>query len=58
MNDWRNDPATEAQKRRLKEEGIKFHRNITKGEASDLVGSTVDPEDDEIEILKFFKVRG
>ena len=56
MNDWRNNPTTEARKSHLKEEGIKFHRNITKGEASYLVGSTVEPEDDEIEILKFFKV--
>jgi hypothetical protein len=58
MNDWRQDAATDAQKRRLKEEGIKFSSSITKGEASDLIGSTVEPDDHEIAILKFFKIAG
>ena len=58
MNDWRQDPATDAQKRRLKEEGIKFPSSLTKGEASDLIGSTVEPDDHELAILKFFKIAG
>ena len=58
MADWRQDPATEAQKKRLKAEGINFPENITKGEASDLIGTTEKPCEDEILILKFFKVPG
>ena len=58
MSDWRSDPATEAQKKRMREDGIKFSENITKGEASDLIGSLLEPEDDEKEILKFFKSKG
>lgn len=58
MSDWRQDPATDAQKRRLEEEGIKFSSAILKGEASDLIGNTIVPEDHEISILKYFKVKG
>jgi hypothetical protein len=58
MSDWRQDPATEAQKRRLKAEGMDFHENITKGEASDLIGTTEEPDEHEIAILKFFKISG
>jgi hypothetical protein len=58
LTDWRLDPATERQKKRLKAEGIDFPENITKGEASELIGSTVEPSVDEIAVLKFFKVSG
>lgn len=58
MSDWKEDPATDAQKERLKAEGIKFSKNITKGEASDLIGSTVEPEQNVLIMLKFFKVSG
>jgi hypothetical protein len=58
MNDWRQDPATERQKSRLKAEGIDFPENITKGQASDLIGTTEEPSVDELAILKFFKVSG
>jgi len=58
MTDWRNEPATEAQEKRMEEDGIAFSENITKGEASDLIGSLVDPEEEQIEILKFFRVPG
>lgn len=58
MSDWRNDPASEAQKNRMLGDGLKFDENISKGEASDLIGSLLDPEDEQIAILKFFKVKG
>lgn len=58
MENWRNDPATEAQKGRLKSEGKAFSPTITKGEASDLIGSTLKPHEDEIAILRFFNVTG
>ncbi len=58
MRDWRQNPATDAQKRLLEEEGIKISSSILKGEASDLIGSTVDPDDNQILILKYFKVKG
>jgi len=58
MNEWRRDPATDAQKRRIKDEGLKFKRGMTKGEASDLIGTTEEANDWQIECLKFFKVKG
>jgi len=58
MTYWRSEPATEAQKRRLREEGIRIRDKLSKGEASDLIGSTVEPSEWEIEQLKFFKVTG
>lgn len=58
MSDWRHDPATDAQKKRLKEEGFKHSSSITKGEASDLIGSTTSPGEREKAILKFFKAQG
>ena len=35
--DWRDEPATEAQKQALKKFGVQFSPNITKGQASDLL---------------------
>ena len=58
MTDWREHPATDAQKERLKQEGLKYSINITKGEASDLIGSTDAANAEQIEILKYFKVTG
>ena len=58
MKDWRQEPATEAQKRRLALEGINFSSPITKGEASDLIGGNLPPEDHQIAVLKFFKIEG
>ena len=58
MSDWRQNPATEAQKKRLNAEGIDFQDNISKGEASDLIGTTEEPSEEELAILKFFKVSG
>ena len=57
MEEWRNDPVTEAQKRRMRENGIKFSENITKGEASDLIGSLLPPTEEQEELLKFFKTK-
>jgi len=57
MSDWRKDPATEAQTKRLNEEGIKYPSFITKGEASDLIGSSIEPDEHETAILKFFRIR-
>lgn len=53
---WRSDPATDAQRRRLAEEGIHCPPNATKGEASDLISATVPAEADELAMLKFFNV--
>lgn len=56
---WYNEPVTEAQLNRLKEDGIKLPgRPITKGQASDLIGLAEPPEPSEIETLKFFKITG
>lgn len=34
---WRNDPATDAQKKALENLGVDFSDDITKGDASDLI---------------------
>ena len=53
---WRSDPATDAQRRRLAEEGIHCPPNATKGEASDLISATVSADADELAMLRFFGV--
>ena len=58
MRDWRQDLATDRQKRRMKEEGIRFKRSITKGEASDLIGETESASEYDIAILKYFRIPG
>lgn len=57
MSDWKNDPATEKQKKRLRDEGIPFRHGLTKGEASDLIGETEPAGAGDLEILRFFKVQ-
>lgn len=56
MHDWRQDPATDRQKRRMKEERIRFKRSITKGEASDLIGETEPADEYDAAILKYFRI--
>ncbi len=58
MGDWRPDLASDAQKKFLIELGIPFPEDITKGEASDLIGTKFEPEEECVEVLKFFKVPG
>lgn len=36
-SDWRNDPATDAQKKALENLGVDFNPDLTKGEASNLI---------------------
>ncbi len=56
---WYQDPVTEAQLKRLKEDGTKLPgRTIAKGQASDLIELSEPPGPTQIEILKFFKVTG
>jgi hypothetical protein len=38
---WRNDPATDRQKRFADELGIKYPENVTKGELSDLISQAM-----------------
>lgn len=57
MSDWREEPITTAQKRRMTKEGIAYTPSMTKGEASDLIGSTQKPNEEEMEILEFFKIK-
>lgn len=52
---WFFDPVTERQIKRL--EGSEFSiRPCTKGQASDVIGLTEPLEDDDADVLKFFKV--
>jgi len=55
-DEWRNDNASERQISRLIKEGFTFKPNITSGEASDLIGSKLEPDEEEIGILKFFNI--
>lgn len=52
---WYFDQMTEFQSRRLEEDGRKYSGRLTKGQASDLIGLDEQPEEDDIEVLKFFK---
>lgn len=58
MADWRHDPATEAQSAKLRELNVHAPASLTKGEASDLISAHMEPDDEEMEILSYFKVRG
>ncbi|MCC7097770.1 MAG: hypothetical protein IT472_11380 [Thermomonas sp.] len=51
---WHFDQMTEFQSRRLEEDGRKYSGRLTKGQASDLIGFGEQPEEDDIEVLKFF----
>lgn len=56
---WYNDPVTERQLQRLRDDEIKLPgRPINKGNASDLIGLTEPPEPNQLEVLRFFKVTG
>src|SRR5690606_29943643 len=53
---WYFDSPTERQLNRLKNAGALIPPNMTKGQASDLIGLSEEPDEDDVEILKFFKV--
>lgn len=57
MSEWRNDKASDAQIKRLKAEGLKYEAPITKGAASDLIGTTEPASYKDVEVLKYFKVK-
>lgn len=46
---------TEFQAKRLEEDGRKYSERLTKGQASDLIGLDEPPDEDKLEILRFFK---
>lgn len=57
---WFYEPATDRQLERLKAEGMLIrYKNaaLTKGQASDLIGLCSEPEEENLEVLRFFKVR-
>lgn len=56
-DDWRDNRASEKQKERLNKDEFTFSPDITSGEASDLIGSKLEPDNEEKEILKYFKVK-
>lgn len=57
---WRTDLATERQIARLQEimaeGGHRIPKGLTKGQASDAIGMFEEPEEEELEQLRFFKV--
>lgn len=54
---WRYREATEAQIERIKREGYKVRGALTRGQASDVIGLNVPPDDDVTEVPRFFKMR-
>lgn len=52
---WYFDPMTERQANRLDEDGKKYSHNLTKGQASDLIGMGEPADEDDLEVLRFFK---
>lgn len=56
MPQWFFDEATERQMKKIQEMGLKISGgHPTKGQVSDIIGLFEPPEDNNIEILKFFK---
>jgi hypothetical protein len=54
---WYGEPMSDAQHRRLMADGWSFkQRELTKGQASDVIGLGEPPEPVQEEILKFFKI--
>ena len=53
---WYFDEATDRQRSRLAEEGVSIARSATKGQHSDVIGLFEEPDDDDIEKLRFFGV--
>ena len=57
VSPWYFDEPSEAQLRKLTELGFSVpKKNLTKGQASDLIGLKFPPDDEELAILKFFKI--
>lgn len=56
FRNWFFDPITDRQKNRLQEEGYKVPKELTKGQASDLIGLNEPPDEGQLKILKFFKI--
>lgn len=52
---WYFDRITEWQARRLDEDGVKWRRTMTKGQASDLIGLSEPADASDLEVLRFFK---
>lgn len=55
--EWYYDEITERQIKKFNELGVSFLKNITKGQASDLIGMQEPADDESIKILKFFKIK-
>ncbi|MDH5834227.1 hypothetical protein [Luteimonas kalidii] len=52
---WYFDPMTEFQSNRLDDDGRSHSPRLTKGQASDLIGLGEPADEDELEVLRFFK---
>lgn len=52
----RERPITKTQRNKLERLGLPFREPMTQGEADDLIGTTHAPNQEELEILRFFKV--
>jgi len=53
---WYFDEVTDRQLKRLEEEGYKPSKELTKGQASDLIGMTTPADDEDLAVLKYFKI--
>jgi hypothetical protein len=53
---WYFDEATDRQRNKLAEQGVSIARSATKGQHSDVIGLFEEPDDEEIEKLRFFGV--
>lgn len=49
-------PASDAQRRYMDKLGLAYPGDITKAQATDLIGTALEPEQNTVEILKFFRV--
>jgi hypothetical protein len=57
MHSWRDDPASDAQKRLLQSKSVRFDPRITKGQAYDLIGPLLDAATEgQVRRLKFYGI--
>lgn len=54
---WRYKEATDAQIERIKREGYRVQGALTRGQASDIIGLNVPPDEEATDVPRFFKMR-
>jgi hypothetical protein len=54
--DWQNDPATESMLQEVADRGIYLDRQLTKGQAMNIIGLFTPPDGRQVDVLKHFNI--